>query len=106
MRLPIQRFLLLQAQLKTAGLHFLFEFPVDREKGFMKYFWNFFSYSVVAVQGNMKACYQNIPHYLVPRKFAFLLQSEHLINVYKIAGSVILKTLISDEQASHTWEIQ
>lgn len=31
-------------------------------------------------------------------KICILLQSEHLINAYKVKGSVILKTLISDEQ--------
>lgn len=31
-------------------------------------------------------------------KICILLQSEHLINAYKVTGSVILKTLISDEQ--------
>lgn len=31
-------------------------------------------------------------------KICVLLQSEDLINAYKVTGSVILKTLISDEQ--------
>lgn len=33
-------------------------------------------------------------------KICILLQSEHLINAYKVTGSVILQTLISDEQVS------